>query len=138
MFSITVTPRFGDLDVLGHINNTVPVVWFEQARNPLFKIFDPELKLSRETFPLIMAHTDYDYLDQLYFQYEVEIRTWISKIGTKSFTVTHEAWQQGRLCVRGNAVVVHYDFNTEKTTPLPDDKKKMLAELGVGRSEARP
>jgi acyl-CoA thioester hydrolase len=128
MFSIIVTPRFGDIDALGHINNTVPVVWFEQARNPLFRIFDPEMKLSRDTFPLIMAHTDYDYLDQLYFQYEVEIRSWISRIGAKSFTVTHEAWQEGRLCVRGNAVVVHYDFNTEKTTPLPDDKKKMLAE----------
>jgi acyl-CoA thioester hydrolase len=128
MFSITVTPRFGDLDILGHINNTVPVVWFELARNPLFRIFDPGMKFSRETFPLIMAHTDYDYLDQLYFQYEVEIRSWISRIVSKSFTVTHEAWQQGRLCVKGNAVVVHYNFNTQKTTPLPDDKKKMLAE----------
>jgi acyl-CoA thioester hydrolase len=128
MYSIIVTPRFGDMDILGHINNTVPVVWFELARNPLFQIFDPSLKLARETFPLIMAHTDYDYADQLYFQHNVEIRTWISRIGTKSFTVYHEAWQQGRLCVKGNAVVVHYDFNTEQTTPIPEEKKRLLAE----------
>jgi acyl-CoA thioester hydrolase len=93
MFTITVTPRFGDMDILGHINNTVPVVWFELARNPLIKIFDPELKLSKKTFPLIMAHTDYDYVSQLYFQHDVEIRSWISKIGNKSFTVYQEAWQ---------------------------------------------
>jgi acyl-CoA thioester hydrolase len=128
MFKITVTARFGDMDILGHINNTVPVVWFELARNPLFQIFDPDMKLSRETFPLIMAHTDYDYVDQLYFRHDVEIRSWISRIGTKSFTVYHEAWQQGRLCVKGTAVVVHYDFNTEKTTPIPEDKKRLLAE----------
>ena len=128
MFETTVNPRFGDMDVLGHINNAVPVVWFELARNPLLRIFDPELKFRRETFPLIIAHTDYDYVGQLYFQYEVEIKTWIGRIGTKSFTVYHEAWQQGRLCVKGNAVLVHYDFNAEQATPLPEDKKKWLAE----------
>ena len=128
MFVTTVQPRFGDMDVLGHINNTVPVIWFELARNPLYKIFDPELKLSKKSFPLIMAHTDYDYVAQLYFQYEVEIKTWITRIGTKSFTVYHEAWQKGRLCVKGNSVIVHYDFNIQKTTPLPEEKKKLLAE----------
>jgi len=128
MFTTTVTPRFGDMDALGHINNTVPAVWFELARNPLLKIFAPTLELKRETFPLIMAHTDYDFTGQLYFMYEVEIKTWITHIGTKSFTAYHEAWQEGRLCVKGNAVMVHYDFNTEKSTPIPEDKKALLAE----------
>ena len=128
MFTTTVTPRFGDMDMLGHINNTVPAAWFELARNPLLKIFDPLLELKRETFSLIIVHTDYDYAAQLYFRNDVEIRTWISRIGTKSFTVYQEAWQQGRLCVKGNAVIVHYDFNTEKSTPIPEEKKKLLAE----------
>ena len=128
MNKITVTPRFGDMDILGHVNNTVPVVWFELGRNWLFKIFDPQLKLDKKTFSLIMAHTDYDYVAQLYFKDQVEIRSWISKIGTKSFTVYQEAWQTGRLCVKGNAVVVHYDFNAEKSTPIPEDKKLLLAE----------
>jgi acyl-CoA thioester hydrolase len=75
-----------------------------------------------------MAHGDYDFVGQLYFRYEVEIRTWISRIGTKSFTICHEAWQQGRLCVKGTAVIVHYDFTTERSTPIPEDKKKLLME----------
>jgi len=89
------------------------------------KFFDPELTLSRETFPLIMAHSEYDFVGQMFFK-DVEIKTWISKIGTKSFTVYHEAWQEGRLCVKGTAVIVHYDFNTEQTTPIPEDKRKLL------------
>jgi acyl-CoA thioester hydrolase len=128
MFTTTVRARFGDMDILGHINNTVPVVWFELARNPLFQLFDPNMELKRETFPLIMAHTDYDYVSQLYFQFEVEIKTWVTRIGVKSFSVHHEAWQQGRLCVKGNAVMVHYDFNSDCSTKIPDDKKKLLAE----------
>jgi acyl-CoA thioester hydrolase len=116
------------MDALGHINNTVPVVWFELARNPLIEIFDPSLALKRETFPLIMAHSDYDYVGQLYYRYDVEIRTWITRIGTKSFTAYHEAWQHGRIGVKGSAVLVHYDFNAEASTPIPEDKKKLLAE----------
>jgi acyl-CoA thioester hydrolase len=75
-----------------------------------------------------MAHADYDYVGQLFFEHEVEIRSYISRIGTKSFTVYQEAWQQGKLCTKGNCVIVHYDFVNEKTTPIPEDKKRILEE----------
>jgi acyl-CoA thioester hydrolase len=128
MYSITIQPRFGDVDRLGHINNTVLALWFETARNPLIKIFVPDLIFTLENFPLIMAHSEYDFVNELLFQYEVEIRSWISRIGNKSFTVYHEAWQQERLCVKGSVVVVHYDFISRQSTPLPEDKKKLLEE----------
>jgi acyl-CoA thioester hydrolase len=126
MFTTTVSPRFGDVDGLGHINNTVLAIWFELGRNPLFRFFEPNLNLSYETWPLIMAHTDYDFLDELFFQYDVEIRTFIDRIGNKSFTIYHEAWQEGRLCVKGKAVLVHYDFKKKQSTPIPEDKRKLL------------
>ena len=128
MLSMKITPRFGDIDALGHVNNVVLAAWFEQARTAIFRVFDPELRIDKKTFPLIMAHTDYDFVDQLFFQYEVEIRTGVARIGTKSLTVYHEAWQEGRLCSKGNAVIVYYDFNTEKSVPIPEDKKKLLTE----------
>jgi acyl-CoA thioester hydrolase len=126
MYTITVSPRFGDIDFLGHVNNSVPSFWFELARTPILKLFDPELTVNKKSFPLIVAHTEYDFLSQMFLKYEVEIRTWISRIGSKSFTIRHEAWQRGKLCVKGNTVIVHYDFNIEKSTPIPDDKKKLL------------
>jgi acyl-CoA thioester hydrolase len=128
MFSITISPRFGDTDALGHINNTVLALWFETARNPLFRMFSPDLTLSPETWPLIMAHTDYDFVGELKFQYDVEIRSWISRIGTKSFTAYHEAWQGGQLRAKGSAVIVHYNFNTRQSTPIPEDKRRLLSE----------
>ena len=127
MLSLTVNPRFGDMDILGHVNNIIPSHWFEHARTPLMRYFDPDMTLSKKTFPLIMAHTDYDFVGQMFFR-EVTIKTWISRIGTKSFTVYHEAWQDDRLCVKGNAVIVHYDFNIEQSTPIPDDMRKLLEE----------
>jgi acyl-CoA thioester hydrolase len=84
-----------------------------------------------------MAHTEFDFVGELFFQYDVEIRTSIDRIGTKSFTVYHEAWQEGRLCVTGKAVVVHYDFKKKETTPIPEDKKKLLAEHVRADSQAQ-
>jgi acyl-CoA thioester hydrolase len=127
MFTTVIQPRFGDTDCLGHINNTVLALWFEQARTPFFKIFSPSLEINLDTWPLIMAHTDYDFIAEMNLN-ELEIRTTVSRIGVKSFTVYHEAWQQGRLCVKGHAVVVYFDFKTKESVPLPDDIKRLLAE----------
>jgi acyl-CoA thioester hydrolase len=122
-------PRFGDADSLGHINNVVLTIWFELARNSLFDIFVPYAEIpARENFPIILAHTDYDYLDQMYLRTEVEIKTWVEKIGNKSFTIYHEAWQAGRFCAKGRAVIVYYDFISEQSAPIPDDKRQSLSE----------
>ena len=128
MFTTKVSPRFGDIDGLGHINNTVLANWFELGRNPIFRIFEPDLNLSYQTWTLILAHTDYDFVSEIFFRYDVEIQTYVKRIGNKSFTTYHEAWQEGRLCVKGNATLVHYDFNKKITTEIPADIKEKLKE----------
>jgi len=139
MFSTIIQPKFGDTDCLGHVTHAALALWFETARNPFFRIFVPDLNYKMESFPLIMAHVDYDFVDELFSRHEVEIRTWISHIGNKSFTVHHQAWQNGRLCVEGSVVVVHYDFNTKQSVPLPADKRKRLKEHLIGsQKKARP
>ena len=62
----------------------------------------------------------------MYFRSDVEIRTFITKIGNSSFTVGHEAWQDGELKVRGQAVLVYYDFKLQKAIPLPDSIRDTL------------
>ncbi|AEF84695.1 thioesterase superfamily protein [Treponema primitia ZAS-2] len=128
MFTITITPRFGEADGLGHINNTHFSEWFELARNPLFKIFSPEMSTAGGEFPLILAYADYNFLKEVHFPKEVEIRSFISRIGTKSFTSYHEAWQDGNLCVSGSAVAVYFDFIKHISMPIPDDIKKILTQ----------
>jgi len=135
MFSMTIQPGFGDTDCLGHVNNATLGHWFETARNPIIRIFVPDLNFKREEFPLILAHSDYDFVRELFFHHEVEIRTWISHIGNKSFTVFHQAWQNGLLAVTGTAVIVHYDFAKKQSKPLSESDKKALAEHFVAKEE---
>ena len=128
MLNIVVTPRFGDTDGLRHINNIALAEWFELARNPLYRLFTPDLDLSYEKWKLIMVRTEFDFLGQMYYGSDVHIKTYISKIGNTSFVTAHEAWQNGHLRAQGKAVLVHFDFMEQKSKFIPDSIRKMLME----------
>jgi len=133
MYTETITPRFGDSDGLRHVNNTVIPGWFEQARNPIYRIFNPEF--SFESWNLILARYEIDFVRPLLINGEVTVRTWVSRIGTSSFEVSQEAEQAGACCTRGKTVLVHYDFETARPVPLPDAIRERLREhlAGPGR-----
>ncbi|MBY6070545.1 acyl-CoA thioesterase [Marinobacter salsuginis] len=126
MFHLELEPRFSDTDALGHISNTSLPVWFEQARTPVFRIFHPTLEA--ETWPLIIARLEIDLLAQSYWHIPVKIKTGIGKIGNSSFHVVQEAWQGDKQIARGVAVLIHFDYETEKALPIPDDIRAKLAE----------
>jgi acyl-CoA thioester hydrolase len=126
MLSTTITPRFGDIDGLGHVNNNIVPMWFETARNPFFRYFNPDLDLKK--WDLILARFEVDFLNQLYYGKDVEIRSSISRIGRSSFEIYQEAWQENKLGAKGTAVLVHYDFINQKSVPVADPVKKLLEE----------
>ena len=128
MYKITVTPRFGDTDGLRHINNIVLAEWFELARNRLYKYFTPDLDLSYEKWKMIIVKTDFEFLGQMYYNGDVDIKTQVQKIGNTSFTTYHEAWQSGHIKAKGTAVLVHYDFIQQKSITIPSDIRKRLEE----------
>lgn len=126
MFYLEIQPRFSDTDALGHISNTSLPVWFEQARTPVFEIFHPSLDV--KTWPLIIARMEIDLMAQSYWHMPVQIRTGIGKIGNSSFHVIQEAFQNDKQIARGVAVLIHFDYDTEKSLPIPDDIRTRLAE----------
>lgn len=120
MWTKSVTPRFGDIDGLRHINNCLLPVWFELAREPVFRLFHPDLNMNMDDWRLIMARISIDFTAQMRLGSDVEIRTFIKKLGRSSLTVFQEAWQDGELGAKGEAVIVHYDFRNQKSLPIPD------------------
>lgn len=125
MFSEVIQPRFSETDALGHINNTVFAVWFEGARTAVFRIFTPELNLKQ--WPLIIARVTIDYHAQTQYGEPVEIRTFIGRLGSSSFDVYQEAWQNGVKCASGTTVMVQFDYQQQQAVPLTTEQKTTLA-----------
>ena len=124
MFTMTVTPRFYETDAMGHINNTVIPGWFETAREPVFRIFNPTL--SMKEWNLILARVEVDFVAQSHHGHDVTLITGIEKIGNTSFVVMQEAWQNNLCVARGKAVQVFFNYLTQKSEPLPASMRTKL------------
>ncbi len=124
MFTEKITPRFSETDALGHINNTVIPVWFEQARKPVFQYFTPDLDPKK--WRLIIARIEVDFLAEITYGFEVAVQTSLSHIGKASLSVIQELYQKDQLCARGKAVLVHFDYAAKKSVPIPDDLRTLL------------
>lgn len=124
MFTEVIRPRFLETDALGHINNNTYGVWFEAARDPLFKLFMPDSNIKR--WNLVMAHSSFDFLREVFWGKDVVIKTAISKIGNSSVDLVHSVYQEGRLCTTGKCIMIHYDFDTKQSVKIPDDIRVKL------------
>ena len=125
MFETDLTDRFRETDGAGQVGNTVMVVWFEEARAPLFKMFMPTLEV--DGWPLILASYQVDFRAQLYYGKPVTIKTWVKRIGNSSFETYQEAWQNKQCCASGSTTMVHFDYAAGKASPIPADIRDKLA-----------
>ncbi|GAA0301824.1 acyl-CoA thioesterase [Psychrosphaera haliotis] len=124
MFSIKIQPRFQETDALAHINNTVIPVWFESARPGIFEIFNPEQNLDK--WNLIIAKIEVNYIAQIHYKHEVEIRTHVSKIGRSSLNILQEVWQEGKRVAWGECVMVKFDYSTNSSSAINDNEREQL------------
>ena len=114
MFTETITPRFSETDVLGHINNTVLPVWFEAARAPIFR------------WKLIIAKVEVSFVGELFYGHDVTVKTSVEHIGSSSFVLRQEAWQQDNCCAVGKTVLVRYDFANKCSQKLNEQERADL------------
>ncbi len=117
MFTTVISPRFLETDALGHINNTVLPMWFEASRDPIFRMFSPEMDTTN--WKLMLASYNVNFHAETMYGTDVEIHTYISRIGNSSFDVLQECWQQGIKTVSGTTTMVHFSHQNKKSQPIP-------------------
>jgi len=112
-------------------------MWFEQAREPVFECFVPDL--DPQKWNLIIAKIEVEFVHEIYYGRQVEIRTHLLKIGNSSMLIGQEAHQSGTLCARGRCTMVHYDYELRQSVPIPDPiRERLEAHLVETASSARP
>lgn len=126
MFKIEITPNIGDTDALRHINLNVIPSWFETARTDLYTIFNPTHELTYKKWNLLLVHMDFNFIKYVYFGYDVEIRTYLVKLGKSSITLRQEVWQNGTLRVTGKSVIIYHDYIRQENNLIPDNIRNQL------------
>jgi acyl-CoA thioester hydrolase len=115
------TVRFRDCDPMGHVNNAVFSTYLEQARLAWFGT-DERLPLA----DVILARTEIDFRSPLRVGETVEIAVEPARVGTKSFELVYDLHAGGRLVAEAKSVLVGYDYDEAKSTPVPERWKRRL------------
>ena len=124
MLCTPIVPRVSETDGAGHINNCFVPIWLEAGRRDIFRILTPDLGFTG--WRVALVNTNIDYTAQLFFQDEAEVRTWIDHVGTKSFRLYEEVHQTGRVCARGTATYVYFNYDTQQAEAIPPAVREAL------------
>ena len=127
MIFTKIVPRVSETDGVGHINNVFVPIWFEAGRREIFRIFSP--KLDFINWKLALVKVTVEYVDQLYLAEDVDVKTGIEKVGTSSFTIKEEIHQTNRICAKGQAIYVNYNFRDKKSEPISNEIRNRLERI---------
>ena len=112
--------RWGDMDALGHVNNTEYFRYIEQTRIAWFSARGIPL-VERDHGPVIVR-TGCEFLRPITYPATVAVSTEVTRIGRSSFEVRHEirdAADPGVHYANADAVVVWINHALGKSEPLP-------------------
>jgi acyl-CoA thioester hydrolase len=123
--------RFSETDMFGHVNNTVPFSYFEEARIEFFKskgFMQDWLKQENDTIPVV-ADLQCDFLAQVYFGDTLKIFVKAQKVGTSSVDIHYMGQREsGSVCFVGRGTMVQMSKTTGKGSPWTEEMKRLLIE----------
>lgn len=110
----TLSVRYRDLDLMGHVNHAVIVSYFEQARNGILD----GLPLP-ESDGMVLGELHVRYLAEIARDSIVEIGTGVSRLGGRSFTLGQAAFV-GETCVATClGTLVYISRETRRAAEMP-------------------
>ena len=113
--------RWGDMDMMGHVNNTNYFRYFEIVRIEWFERIGHPLSPAGEGIVIVNAFCN--FIKQLEFPGDVLARHYVANPGRSSFEayMTLERTDApGVICASGGAKTVWVDFPKQKSAPLPE------------------
>ena len=121
VFEVTVPLRWGDMDAMGHINNTLYFRYMEIARLEwIFKI-GASTDLQGEGPVIVNAFCN--FLRQLAYPGDARVTLFVAEPGRSSFETYHtieRTDQPGVVYAEGGARVVWTDYRAKKSAPMPE------------------
>jgi acyl-CoA thioester hydrolase len=111
--------RWGDMDLLGHVNNTVFFRYFEQARMEWLYGLHPERK-AYDGSGLVIVNASCTFHEPLVYPGEVEVRMYLGDAGRSSVGSYYELSMNDKLYAEGAAKIVWVDLASGRAIPLPE------------------
>jgi acyl-CoA thioester hydrolase len=134
-----VEVRFRDLDPMGHVHHSLPLMYWEEARARYWRTV-----AGRETVDAIdyvMGELTVRYHRRIRFPASLRSGVRVTRLGRSSFDMAYGLWDDGgRLLSSGQSTQVAFDYHADRSRPIDAETRDRIrrfegAGLGDGLNE---
>ncbi|MCT4615971.1 MAG: acyl-CoA thioesterase [Marinifilaceae bacterium] len=131
---LPIQVRFGDIDLMQHVNNGVQLSYLDTARLDYFNNVFPNNSINWEEEALIVAHLEIDYLSSITMETQIEVQTKISKLGNKSISLEQNICNRktGDVITQTKQVMVAFNSKLKQSIEVPEHLKLKIKEFEPG------
>lgn len=119
---VQIPVAWGEMDALGHVNNTVYFRYFESARVAYLTKIDFINPSANNGIGAILASTQCDFRKALAYPDTVAIGARITEIGADRFTMEYRlvSHRLQKIAAEGRGIIVSYNYHEKRKADLPE------------------
>ena len=117
--------RWGDMDAMGHVNNTVYFRYMEQARIGWFDALVPHEEAWQST-GIVIANASCNFKKAINYPATVEVKMFAGAPGGSSLPTSYELLVENQICADGAATVVFIDMEKQKPMRIPETIRDLI------------
>lgn len=128
---------FRDIDMFQHVNNVAYLTWCEDIRIRYFE--DVIGRPVKSDQGMIIVRMEYHFLKQVYYMDNMRIGARTTRLGTKSFDLHYEIYNDTRSERAGWGVsaLVAYDYAAKHSIAIPPSWRERMAEFEIVKPEQK-
>lgn len=117
---VDVQIRFNDIDLFGHLNNSVYLQFMDLAKMKYFSMFMENGRFSTEDLELVVVNINCNFYSPTYIEENLEVLTAVASISTKSLVLEQRIVNKdsGDVKCVCQTVMACFDPKTMKSAPV--------------------
>jgi acyl-CoA thioester hydrolase len=118
--------RWGDMDAMGHVNNTVYFRYMEQTRISWFEKLLPRGE-AWGTTGIVIVNASCNFLKPINYPATVEVKMYAGPLGGSSVPTYYDLIVKDEVYADGAAKIVFIDMQEQKAVRIPDNLRAKMS-----------
>lgn len=123
----TIQIRFNDIDVLGHVNNAVQIMYYDYGKVKYFETLKKQV-IDWGGEELVMVNINVDFMEPIFMSNKIVVKTKVYEIGNKSVKLIQMLQDKdtGRIKSVCRSVMCGFDAKTNTSLLISDEWRDLI------------
>ena len=126
---IPIQIRMTDLDPIGHVNNGIIGAYYDTGRLHYLSQINDDIRW--DTIDKVLVHTEFDFMENIYFDDDISVETKVTEIGNKSVKMMQRIVDNRNGNIKGTclSILSGYDRQNNTSKRISDEFRQKVAEF---------